>query len=62
MGNYESQQGVDPVRIETFRRMRKQWKFGELQDAPGSTTTSSPTRTATCVVADAGDDRRRARG
>jgi hypothetical protein len=35
MGNYESQQGVDPVRIETFRRMRKRWKFGELQDGAG---------------------------
>lgn len=35
MGNYESQQGVDPVRIETFRRMRKQWKYGELQESVG---------------------------
>ncbi|WP_439693876.1 hypothetical protein ACRQ4B_06515 [Curtobacterium sp. SP.BCo] len=33
MGNYESQQGVDPVRIDTFRSMRKRWKHGEQQDA-----------------------------
>jgi hypothetical protein len=32
MGKYESAQGVDPVRIETFRRMRKRWKFGDLQE------------------------------
>lgn len=35
MTSYESQQGIDPVRIETFRRMRKRWKFGELQDGAG---------------------------
>lgn len=35
MGNYESQQGVDPVRIETFRRLRKKWKYGEVTEATG---------------------------
>jgi hypothetical protein len=35
MGSYQSEPGIDPVRIETFRRMRKRWKYGELQDASG---------------------------
>lgn len=35
MSHYESQQGIDPVRIETFRLMRKRWKHGEQQDGAG---------------------------
>jgi hypothetical protein len=35
MGSYQSEPGIDPVRIETFRRMRKRWKYGELQDGTG---------------------------
>jgi len=50
MSTYETQPDIDPVRIETFRRMRKRWKYGELQDAPGLTddcftdTTRDPRR------------------
>ncbi|WP_288468727.1 hypothetical protein [uncultured Curtobacterium sp.] len=35
MGAYQSEPGIDPVRIETFRRMRKRWKYGDLQDSNG---------------------------
>lgn len=29
MTSYETAPGVEPVRIETFRRMRKRYKHGE---------------------------------
>lgn len=29
MSSYETAGGVEPVRIETFRRMRKRYKHGE---------------------------------
>jgi hypothetical protein len=36
MGNYETEPGVDPVRITTIRRMRRRWKHGEQPaDEPG---------------------------
>jgi hypothetical protein len=36
MGKYETEPGVDPVRITTIRRMRRRWKHGEQPaDEPG---------------------------
>lgn len=35
MGSYETQPGIEPVRIETFRRMRKRWKYGDLPEVAG---------------------------
>ncbi|WP_267420616.1 MULTISPECIES: hypothetical protein [unclassified Curtobacterium] len=29
MSNYDTEPGIDPIRITTFRRMRRKWKFGE---------------------------------
>ncbi|TCK63737.1 hypothetical protein [Curtobacterium sp. PhB136] len=29
MSNYDTEPGIDPVRITTFRRMHRKWKFGE---------------------------------
>lgn len=29
MGLYETEPGVDPVRITTIRRLRRRWKHGE---------------------------------
>jgi hypothetical protein len=29
MGMYETEPGVDPVRITTIRRIRRRWKHGE---------------------------------
>jgi hypothetical protein len=33
MSTYEAESSVDPVRIVTFRRLRKQHKFGQLEGA-----------------------------
>ncbi|WP_186317829.1 hypothetical protein [Curtobacterium sp. 9128] len=34
--SYDTEPGIEPVRITTFRRMRRKWKFGEEQtDEPG---------------------------